>query len=90
MEENNINKPEVIDLRVLAKKIRDNRKLFYKVLPIVFLVSCAYIFPQPRYYTADAKLAPEMGSSVTGNIGSIASVVGFDLSKNGDHRCHLP
>ena len=78
MEENKIkNNPEVIDLRVVAKKIWDNRKLFYKVLPIVFVVSCAYIFAQPRYYTADAKLAPEMGNSATGSIGSIASAFGL-------------
>lgn len=80
MEDDKISKSEVIDLRVVAKKIWDNRKLFYKVLPIVFMVSCAYIFPQPRYYTADAKLAPEMGNSATGSIGSIASAFGFDIS----------
>lgn len=80
MEENKINNPEVIDLRVVAKKIWSQRRLFYKVLPIVFVVACAYIFAQPRYYTADAKLAPEMGGSATGSIGSIASAFGFDLS----------
>ena len=80
MEENKIKNPEVIDLRVVFRKIWDNRKLFYKVLPIVFVVSCAYIFAQPRYYTADAKLAPEMGNSATGSIGSIASAFGFDIS----------
>ena len=42
---------EVIDLRVVFKKIWSRRKLFYKVLPITFVVSCAYILCKPRYCT---------------------------------------
>lgn len=82
MEENNIKKnPEVIDLRVVFKKIWDNKKLFYKVLPIVFILSCIYIFSLPRYYTSEVRLAPEMESSGTGGVlGSLASSFGFDLS----------
>ena len=38
MEENKIKNPEVIDLRVVFRKIWDNRRLFYKVLPIVFVL----------------------------------------------------
>ena len=79
MEEKKINSPEVIDLRLVFKKIWDNRKLFYKVLPIVFVLSCIYILGIPRYYTSDAKLAPEMSGSATGSISSIASAFGFDL-----------
>ena len=81
MEENKIkNNPEVIDLRIVFRKIWDNRKLFYKVLPTVFVLSCIYILGIPRYYTSDAKLAPEMGGASTGGIGSIASAFGFDIS----------
>ena len=82
MEENKINKkPEVIDLRVVFKKIWDNRKLFYKVLPIVFVLSCIYIFSLPRYYASDIKLAPEMeNSGAGGTLGALASSFGFDIS----------
>lgn len=74
-------KPEVIDLRVIAKKIWANKKLFYRVLPIVFILSCIYIFSKPRYYTSDVKLAPEMeNSSSGGTLGSIAASFGFDIS----------
>ena len=74
-------KPEVIDLRVIAKKIWSNKKLFYRVLPIVFILSCIYIFSKPRYYTSDVKLAPEMeNSSSGGTLGSIAASFGFDIS----------
>lgn len=80
MEENKKN-PKVIDLRVVAKKIWANKKLFYKVLPIVFVLSCVYILSIPRYYTSEIKLAPEMESSGAGGaLGSIAASFGFDLS----------
>lgn len=80
MEENK-KQPEVIDLRLVIKKIRANKRLFYKTLPIAFVISCVYIFSIPRYYTSEAKIAPEMGNSMEGGtIGSIAASFGFDLS----------
>jgi hypothetical protein len=84
MEENKkkTNSPEVIDLRVVFRKIWSNRKLFYKILPIVFVLSCIYIFSLPRYYISDIKLAPEMENSATGGtLGALASSFGFDLSE---------
>lgn len=75
-------RPEVIDLRIIFKKIRDNRKLFYKVLPIVFVLSCIFIFSLPRYYKSETTLAPEMDNSgANGILGSLASSFGFDLSE---------
>ena len=75
-------KSNVIDLRVIFKRIWSERRLFYKVLPIVFVLSCIYIFSLPRYYCTDAKLAPEMESTGTnGTLGSLASSLGFDLSE---------
>lgn len=80
MEENK-KQPEVIDLRLVIKKIWANKRLFYKTLPIAFVISCVYIFSIPRYYTSEAKIAPEMGNSMEGGtIGSIAASFGFDLS----------
>ena len=82
MEENKKQLNDVIDLRVIFKKIWGNRRLFYKVLPVVFVLSCIYVLGLPRYYTSDARLAPEMGNSMgTGTLGSIASTLGFDLSE---------
>lgn len=82
MEESNKQKlsSEVIDLRVVIKKIWENRKLFYKVLPLVFFLSCFYILSIPRYYNSEIKLAPEMENSGTGGaLSSLASSFGFDL-----------
>ena len=82
MEENIKKTPEVIDLRVVFKKIWNNRHLFYKVVPIVFILSCIYIFSLPRYYRSDTRLAPEMENSGAGGaLSSIASSFGFDLSE---------
>lgn len=80
MEERN--NPDVIDLRQLAKKLWAKKKLFLKVLPAVFVISCIYILGVPRTYTSDIKLAPELGNSMTGagTLGSLASAFGFDIN----------
>src|SRR5574344_83314 len=72
---------EVIDLRVDFKQIWSRRKLFYKVLPITFVLSCAIILCVPRYYTSSLSLAPEIGNSsgMGGALGSLASSFGLDL-----------
>ncbi len=80
--DNNKSNPNVIDLRVVFKNIKNNKKLFYKVLPVVFVVSCIYIFSIPRYYSSEVKLAPEMESGDAGGVlGSIASSFGFNFSE---------
>lgn len=75
------NKEDVLDLGAIVKKLWKYRKLYYIVLPIVFLLSCLHILTYPRYYTTQTSLAPELDQpSVGGNLSSIASSFGFDLS----------
>ncbi len=82
MEENKNKNPEVIDLRIVFRKIWANKRLFYKVLPIVFVLSCIYTLGLPRYYNSETKLAPEMENSGPGGaLSSLASSFGFDLSE---------
>ncbi len=83
MEENKTTeKTDFIDLRIVFKKIWNNKQLFYKVLPTVFILSCIYILSIPRYYETDVTLAPEMeNSGAGGTLSSIASSFGFDLSE---------
>ena len=67
---------KVIDLGLIIKRIWARKKLFLIVIPIVFLLSCAYILCIPRYYTSSLSLAPEMagsGSGMSGTLGSLAS-----------------
>lgn len=82
--------PDVIDLRVVFNKIKQRKKLFFIVLPIVFVLSCLLIICVPRYYTSSVKLVPEVDNSMNGgslgSIGAIASSLGMDLEsmQNGD------
>lgn len=80
--ETNKKTTDVIDLRVYAKKIWARKKLFLKVLPTVFVLSCIYILGVPRTYTSGVSLAPELGNAMSGTstLGSIASAFGFDLN----------
>lgn len=79
MEENK-QQAEIINLRVVAKKLWAHKRLFYKTLPIAFVISSIFIVSLPRYYNSEVKLAPESESSLAGGaLGSIASSFGFDL-----------
>lgn len=75
---------EYIDLRDVVRKLWVNRSLFYKVLPIVFVLSCAYTLCLPRYYRSTLQLVPEIANSSFGGGGfaGIASAFGIDLTEN--------
>lgn len=71
---------EVIDLRVVMKKIWEKKKLFLIVWIITFALSCLWIFPQPRYYTAEVSVAPESSSHEgAGGLASLASSFGVNI-----------
>lgn len=77
MEEN---KKDVIDLRKVFKLLWKEKKLFIKALSIAFILSCIWIFPQPRYYTTTITLAPETEMlSSGGGLSSLASSLGFNI-----------
>lgn len=70
----------IIDLTKVAHTLWTKRCLFYKVWAWTFVLSCIWIFPQPRYYTCEVKLAPEMsGEDVGVGLSSIASSFGINL-----------
>lgn len=70
-----------LDFGLIIKKIWNSRKLYYIILPVVFILSCLYILTIPRYYTTSTSLAPEIDSpNMGGSLSSIASSFGFDLS----------
>ena len=73
-------KVQIIEVAKIAKMIWTNRKTYFWVLLIVLVLSCVWIFPQPRYYDCEVALAPEAnGESIGGGLSSIASSFGFDL-----------
>lgn len=71
-----------VDYVKVFRAIWEKRMLYYKVLPIVFIFSCIYIFSIPRSYISETEVALEtetQGGSA-GVLGSLASTLGFDLS----------
>lgn len=71
----------IIDIVQLVRKLYQRRRLFLlKVWPITFVVSCLIIVSIPRYYTSEARLAPEMaGSDGGGTLSSLAASFGLNL-----------
>ena len=65
-------KKDVIDLVEVFKLLKSKKKVFFIVLPIVFVLSCLYIFPQPLY-RCNVTLAPEVTSeNIAGGLSSLA------------------
>ena len=73
-------KEKTIDMVAIFKKMWENRKLYYKVLPIVFVLSCLIIICVPRTYTTDTTVVPELDNSKTGGtLSSLASSFGLNM-----------
>ena len=83
MEENKIKTIERVDWTAVLTEIWVRRKLFYKTLPLAFILSSIFIFSIPKYYHSEVKLAPELESSskTGGSLGTLASSFGIDLSR---------
>ena len=83
MEDNKNKIIERVDWNAVLKEIWGRRKLFYKTLPLAFILSSIFIFSIPKYYHSEVKLAPELGSSskTSGSLGALASSFGIDLSR---------
>lgn len=68
-----------IDYKEVWQRIRDRKKLFFKIVPAVMVLSCLYILCFPRTYTCEIKLAPESDLASVGNLNSIAAQFGLDV-----------
>lgn len=85
------NEQHTIDIRKVVRTLWDNRKSFYVIWIITFILSCVWILPQPRYYASEVKLAPEMnGEDVGGGLSSIASSFGFNIGGIGGQDAIYP
>ena len=71
---------KTIPAKNIFNKLWAKKFLFLKVWVITFILSVAYIAPQPRTYSASVLLAPEMASGdEMGGLSAIASSFGFNL-----------
>ena len=73
-----------IDFGKLFSDIKKYRKLYYKVLPITFVVAAILALSIPNYFNCTVKLSPEMsGTKSTGGLSALASSFGVNLGSGG-------
>ena len=60
--------------------IKKYKRLYYKVLPVTFIVAAILTLSMPNYYSCTVMLAPEMsGAKGGGSLSSLASSFGINL-----------
>ena len=72
-----------IDFGKIFKDLLKHKRLYYKVLPITFVVAAILALSIPNYYNCTVMLSPEMSSSTTSKSGllSLASSFGVNLGQ---------
>ena len=70
-----------IDFGKIFKDLLKHKTLYYKVLPVAFILAAIYALSLPNYYNCKVKLAPELGSSArsAGGLAGLASSFGINL-----------
>lgn len=70
-----------IDFGKIFKDLLKHKKLYYKVLPVAFILAAIYALSLPNYYSCTVKLAPELGANAKagGGLASLASSFGVNL-----------
>jgi hypothetical protein len=69
-----------IDFGKIFKDLLKHKGLYFKVLPVAFVLAAIYALSLPNYYNCQVKLSPEMsGSKSTSGLASLASSFGVNL-----------
>ena len=90
MEQNQIQsqgrKPLPIDFGAIWQAIKSNKKFYYIVLPIAFVLTIVIVKSIPTYYRCEVILAPESGGGSTsmGQLASLASSFGVSIGGGGN------
>ena len=73
-----------IDFGKIFKDLLKHKTLYYKVLPVAFILAAIYALSLPNYYTCTVKLAPESnsGSRAGGSLAGLASSFGINLGSS--------
>ncbi len=67
----------------IYKDLLKHRRLYYKVLPVTFILAVIYTLSLPNYYCCTVKLSPELSSSRTSSsLLSLASNFGFNMGRS--------
>ncbi|MBO7579937.1 MAG: chain-length determining protein [Bacteroidaceae bacterium] len=56
-----------IDFKAMFDAFKKRKNLYWKVLPVVFVLACIYTLSLPNYYTCEVQLAPELSTSRSTN-----------------------
>ena len=71
-----------IDFGKIFKDLLNHKRLYFKVLPVAFVLAAIYALSQPNYYNCTVKLSPELSSSrSTSGLASLASSFGVNLGQ---------
>lgn len=74
-----------VDYKRVFQEIKKRKKLYCITLPIAVVLSCLWILPEPRFYTAEVMLAPESSDDkAAGGLSSLASSFGLSLGGSAD------
>lgn len=69
-----------IDFSKIFKDLLKHKTLYYKVLPLAFILAAIYAISLPNYYSCTVKLSPELsGSTSKSGLASLASSFGVNL-----------
>ncbi|MBE6259867.1 MAG: chain-length determining protein [Prevotella sp.] len=73
-----------IDFGKIFKDLLKHKRLFYKVLPVAFVLAAIYALGIPNYYNCTVKLSPELSSSrSSSSLASLASNFGLNIGMGG-------
>ena len=80
-----------IDYVAYAKLLWSKRKLIIKIFAVFFVLGLVFALTNPKAYTVSTTIVPQLsnsGSSISGKLGSLASLAGISMgditSKNGE------
>jgi len=70
-----------IDFGKIFRDLLKHKMLYFKVLPVAFVLAAIYALGQPNFYSCTVKLSPEMGGSRSsgGGLAALASSFGVSL-----------
>lgn len=71
-----------LDFVKIYKDLLKHKKLYFKVLPVAFVLAAIYALGIPNYYSCTVKLSPELTSSrASSGLAAMASSFGFNLGQ---------
>lgn len=72
-----------IDFGQLFDALKKHKRMYFKWLPVVFVLACIYTLGLRNYYTCEVKLSPELSANnKTSSLSSLASQFGLNLNNS--------